>query len=125
MYVYNSQPVFFKTKNAWVNLYLPLLLWIQNSFIKSSKRSKRDIHNYLQAYSEPCHLSKIELFPVVNQWESLNISTKKLHLGCLTEPWMPLCVLTFYLMAKKDILRLGKSIDQEDKYTRSVKNCHL
>ena len=35
---------------------------------------------------------------------------------------MPLYVLTVYLMAKKGILRLGKLIDQEDKYTRSAKN---
>ena len=38
----------------------------------------RDIYNYLEAYSEPCHLSKIELFVIVNQWEALNIFTKKL-----------------------------------------------
>ena len=36
-----------------------------------------------------------------------------------------LCVLTVYLMAKKDILSLGELIDQKDKYTRSVKYCHL
>ena len=37
---------------------------------------------------------------------------------------MSLCVLiTVYLMAKK--LRLGKLIDEGDKYTISGKNCHL
>ena len=33
-----------------------------------------------------------------------------------------LCVLTVYLIAKKDILRLSKLIDKEDKYMRSAKN---
>ena len=35
---------------------------------------------------------------------------------------MPLCVLAVYLMA--DILRSGKSIDEEEKYMRSAKNYH-
>ena len=34
--------------------------------MKSSKEIERDIYNYLQVYSEPCHVSKIELFAIVN-----------------------------------------------------------
>ena len=35
---------------------------------------------------------------------------------------MPLCALAVYLMA--DILKLGKSIDEEEKYMRSAKKYH-
>ena len=70
MYAHSSQPVFFKTKNAWVNLYLSLLLWIKSSFIKSSEKFERYNYSYLGAYSEPRHLSKIELL-------ALNIFAKK------------------------------------------------
>ena len=59
-------------------------------------------YNYLEAYSEPCHLYKIELFVIVNWWEALNIFAKKLHLVYFIGLWMSLCVLiTVYLMAKK------------------------
>ena len=79
------------------------------------------MHNYLGAYPEPCHLSKIELFEKVNRWEPINILLEKLYFGGL---WIPLCALAVYLMAKKDILRLGKLIVEEDKYMRSSKNYH-
>ena len=39
---------------------------LKNSFIKRSKKIERDIYNYLEVYSEPCHVSKIELFAIVN-----------------------------------------------------------
>ena len=42
----------------------------------------------------------------------------------MEEHGIPFCVFTVYLMAKEDILRLGKLIDEEDKYMRSPKNCH-
>ena len=41
------------------------------------------MHNYLEAYLAPCHLSKITLFAIVNLRETLNIFAKKLHLGFL------------------------------------------
>ena len=34
---------------------------------------------------------------------------------------MPLCVLTVYLMVKKDILGLDKLTDKENKYAKSQK----
>ena len=43
---------------------------------------------------------------------------KKLYFGGL---WIPLCVSDVYLMA--EILRLGKSIDEEEKYMKS-ENCY-
>ena len=83
-------------------------------------------YNYLEAYSEPCHLYKIELFVIVNWWEALNIFAKKLHLVYFIGLWMSLCVLiTVYLMAKKNILRSGKLVDKGDKCTMSAKTCHL
>ena len=33
----------------------------------------------------------------------------------MIELWMPLCVSAVYLMVKKDNLRLGKIIDEENK----------
>ena len=61
-----------------------------------------------------------ELFAIVNSWEQLNIFAK----NSMEEHGIPFCVFTVYLMAKEDILRLGKLIDEEDKYLRSPKNCH-
>ena len=106
---------FFKLRIPWATLYSSLLVWIENSFIKSSKKFARDIYNYLEAHSEPYHLSKIELFAIVNRWKALNIFAKKIRLGCLIGLWMTLRVLTIYLMAKNYILRLGELIDEEDK----------
>ena len=61
-------------------------------------------------------LSKIELLARVNRWEALSIFAKKLHLGYFIGLWMPLCILTVYLMVKKkDILRLDKWIGEGDK----------
>ena len=57
----------------------------------------------------------MELYAIVNRWEPLNIFAEKLHLGFLMGLWMPLCLLAIYLPAEKDILRLGKLIDKEDK----------
>ena len=37
---------------------------------------------------------------------------------------MPLCLLAVYLPANKDILRLGKLIDKEDKEIMSAKHCY-
>ena len=104
----------FKLRTLWATLYLSILFGIKNSFIKGSKKF-RDINNPLEAYSEPFHLPKIVLFAIVNQREALNIFAKRFHLGYIIGLWMPLCVLTVYLMGKKDILRLDKLIDKGDK----------
>ena len=93
---------FLKLRTLWTTWYLSLLLLIKNSFIKGSKKLRDILYNYLEAYSEPCPLSKIEFFVVVNQWEALNIFAKKLHLVYFMGFWMSLCVLiTVYSMAKK------------------------
>ena len=45
-------------------------------------------------YSEPCQVSKVELFAkIVNGWKPLIIFAKKLHLRCLTGFWIRLWYL--------------------------------
>ena len=112
-----------KLKALWATLYLSLLLFIKNSFIKGSKIFEI-FYNYLEAYSEPCHLSNIELFVIVNKWEAVNIFAKNLHLVYFIGLWISLCVLlTVYLKAKKIEVRQIKW--RGSKYTMPEKNCHL
>ena len=97
---YDSLTTLNALRSLWATLYLPLLLLFKNSFIKGS--FWEIFYNYFEAYSEPCHLNKIELFVIVNRWEALNIFQKKLHLVYFIGLWMSLCVLvTVYVMAKK------------------------
>ena len=109
MFITVNLVFFLKLRTLWTTLYLSLLLLIKNSFIRGSKKFEI-LYNYLEAYSEPGHLSNIERFVIGNQWQALNIFAKTLHLVYFIGLWMFLCVLlNVYIMAKK--LRLGKLID--------------
>ena len=56
---------------------------------------------YLEVYSEPCHVSKIELFAIVNWWEALDIFAKKAPSWMFDKALNPLMCINCLINDKK------------------------
>ena len=84
-------------EKCWVNTIISLI-YSKYSLVSFLKPGQNNLSNP-EAYSEPCHTSKMECFAkIVNSWKSLKAvkySCKALHLRFLTEFWICLCNLQF------------------------------